>query len=520
MLPRARLLIVVGALGPASAATAQVTVAPESLRTVLPQGEEIVVAVTLANASPASIPFCLDFDRPLQRAPSHQLGAGCGEPGELLATFDSDDMPPGGSLFNPNSLTMTPDGRLLVAEFAANVRETYEFTAGLEYIRRFPHPVVNELDVAPVTVGVTYDADNGTLWWTNEEAEAQEVFRYLLLEGTLDGVATGRRIELPRVPAPPETGIPYAFFRGANYSAATGRFYYLDGINHQLRAIDTSGVAPPGYPLSLEEYPPPPDPINIALGPSDTHGEGSGPPAERIELRVIEGDFPMQSYTVLVTDPFGRDLGLPRTPLDEVRAIPGPASPQAVLRSRLDPNGVMYVTYAAFSIQGIAAIRPQPLAPSWLTLPQWMGTIPAGGTSELMLTLRAGQREPGEYRSTLVVEDTAGVVLASVPLTLVVEEAAPANEPGAGDAGVTLAVSPNPVAGAGTVTMTLARPAADVRVTVHDVLGRVVETLRATSLHPGTTRLPLDAAGLPAGVYVVRATGAGIVSAARFSVMR
>jgi hypothetical protein len=37
---------------------------------------------------------------------------------------------------------------------------------------------------------------------------------------------------------------------------------------------------------------------------------------------------------------------------------------------------------------------------------------------------------------------------------------------------------------------------------------------------PGITTLPLDAAGLPAGVYVVRAAGADWTATARFSVLR
>ncbi len=509
-----RSLFVAGAFAIASAPGAQVSVAPESLRVTLQRGEETAMTLVVANGGSSTIVFCLDFDRPLQRETTPRLGAGCGEPGEILATFETADYPGSGS-FNPHSLAMTPLGHLLVSELSD---VTYQFTYDLQYVRRFLHPVVNELDVAPLTVGVTYDAHRLSLWWMNEEAQGQTLLRYLLLEGSLDGVATGRRIELPRVPAPPEHGIPYAFFRGANYSSATGRFYYLDAINHQLRAIDTTGVAPPGYPLSLEAFPPPPDPINVALGPSDTHGEGSGPASERIELRVIEGDFPSETYRVVITDPLGRDLGLPATPLDEVRAIPGPAVPQAILRSRLDPNGVMYVTYAAFSVQGIAAIRPQPLAPSWLSLSQWMGTVSAGGSAALTLTFNAGDRSPGEYRSTLVVEDTAGVVLASVPLTMVVTPDTPA-EPGPGRARAWLTVSPNPARGAAVVTLTLPAATPAARVVVFDVLGREVEGLHDGPLSAGATRLILPL--LPAGVYVARAAVAGAApAAARFVVAR
>jgi len=499
-----RAFIVAGALTLASASNAQISVAPESVRVVLPQHQELAVGLVLANGGAASLAYCLDFDRPLQRAGDGGLGADCGEPGELLATFDTSDYPGAGS-FNPNSLTMTSLGRLFASELGD---VTYEFTSNLQYVRRYTHPKVNELDVTPLTVGVTFDADSGTMWWTNEEAVGQKLLRYLLLEGTLDGVATGRRIELPRVPAPPEYPNPWAFFYGASYSPATGRFYYSDPQNEHLWAIDTTGSVPDGYPLSLEAHPPPP---SIDDGPlrTDVHGEGVGPTAERIEVQVVLGAFPQHYYRVEVTDPRGRDLGLPATPLDEVQAIEGDASPVSFLRSRMDPNGVMYVTYVTFGPQGIAAIRPQPLAPSWLGVLKWRGDIPAGGSVQVPLTFRAGQRAPGEYRSTLVVEDTAGVVLASVPLTLVVEPATPANEPGAAEAGLTLSVSPNPVALAGAVTVTLARPAAFARVAMFDVLGRQVGGLHDGPLPAGASRLPLDASALPAGIYVVRATTAG-----------
>jgi hypothetical protein len=168
---------------------------------------------------------------------------------------------------------------------------------------------------------------------------------------------------------------------------------------------------------------------------------------------------------------------------------------------------------------GVAAIRPVPLSPTWLTLSHWMGTIPAGGSAEVTLTFRAGQRAPGEYRSTLVVEDTAGVVLASVPLTLVVEPDTPAEPGPEAERGIRLVVSPNPITAAATVSLTLAAPASDVTVTVHDVLGRQMGLVHHGPLPAGVTPLALDARSLPAGVYVVRAAGAG-GAALRFTVAR
>jgi hypothetical protein len=153
-----------------------------------------------------------------------------------------------------------------------------------------------------------------------------------------------------------------------------------------------------------------------------------------------------------------------------------------------------------------------------LALSDWSGTIPAGGSSEITLTFRAGQREPGEYRSMLVVEDTAGVVLASVRLTMVVTPDTPA-EPGPEDAGVTLAVSPNPVTTTGTVALTLPAAALSARVAVYDVLGREVGVVLERPLPAGRHTLDLPA-GLPAGVYLVRAVGAGVATVTTFLVIR
>jgi hypothetical protein len=488
-------------------------VAPESLRVVLIQGQEANASVSLTNGGAATVAFCLDFDRPLQRSQgSTALGVGCGEAGEILETFDSGDL---GNGWLPYGVTMTPDGRLFISEWAGGQR-TYELTPDLAFVRRFFHPTVSELSPFPTTTGVTYQPESGSLWWTNAEESAGTLHRVMLLEGTLDGVATGRRITLPIPPTgPPPTNSGYP--KGASYDPATGRFYYVDGLNQTLWAIDTTGVVPAGYPVTLEAYPG----VHYVGNVVDAYGGDEGR-IEGVRLELPVGEVLDNIFDqVTVTDTAGHDLGYDVTPLTEVIAINnGTASVRGAARSRLDPNGVLYVTYTTPGPDGVAAIRPVPLAPSWLTLSDWSGTIPAGGSTQLTLTFSAGQREPGEYRSTLVVEDTAGVVLASVPLTMVVEPATPANEPGAGEAGVSLTVSPNPVAGAGAVTLTLARPAADARVTVHDVLGREVAAVHDGPVAAGATRLSLDVAGLPAGVYVVRADGAGRSGAARFSVVR
>jgi len=503
------ILVVIAAFTVARGSDGQVVTSPESLRVVVAQGQEATNILLLQGAGEA-VPYCLDVNTPTQRWPAPSLGVGCGEPGELLAWADESSI---GFGWDPYAVTMTPDGRVFVAEFVG-ARRTYELTTDLLYVSRFQSPVVAELAI-PFTVGVTYNEDIGTLWWTNAEVDGFDVRRILLLEGTLEGVATGRRIEIPVPPTgPPPTNSGYP--KGASYDPATKRYYYLDVARREIWAVDTLGTAVPGYPVMLSAYP------SQYIGQTVEAIGGETGAAADVRLEIPAGVVGLDWEHVVVTDPLGTNLAL-ETPFVGIYNQ-GWYPVGSTARSRLDPNGVMYATFTGGGPgepDGVAAIQPVPLSPTWLTLSDWSGTIPPGGSTQVMLTFRAGQREPGEYRTTLVVEDTAGVVLASVPLTLVVEAGTPA-EPGPDEADVVLAVSPNPVAGAGAVTVTLARPAADVRIGVLDVLGREVAVLGQGPLPAGATRFTLAAGALPGGVYVVRVDrpGGHPMVTTRFSIVR
>ena len=90
--------------------------------------------------------------------------------------------------------------------------------------------------------------------------------------------------------------------------------------------------------------------------------------------------------------------------------------------------------------------------------------------------------------------------------------------PTEGDAAA-LAIYPNPSAGTATVALALAE-AADVRITVYDVLGRRVALLHDGPLTAGSHALALDGAGLPSGIYVVRVTGRGLGLTQRVTLAR
>ena len=360
-------------LGGSTPARAQLTVEPSSLSVTVPQGETTAETVTLRNTGAEPLGFCLNFDRPLQRADATlrlsetTVGSACGPLGEILGEVTGQSA---GIGWDPSGLTMTPDGRLFAADFSS--ARTHELTPELEIVRSFEHPFVAEIATHPVTQGLTYNADTGTLWWLNVEQQGSAATpRGLLLEGDLDGVPTGRRIALPRMSGdPPERISPF----GGSYDVATARYYFVGafiGGDSELWAVDSLGTVAPGYPLRPDAYP---GPVALGFGP-DAHGGASGEAeAVRIEMALsLPGGDGFDR--LIVVDREGHDLGI-ETPLPEISGFGSiEGNP---LRSRLDPNGVLYFAFGSFDATGILGIRPHPLPPSWLVMSEWDGDARAG----------------------------------------------------------------------------------------------------------------------------------------------
>ena len=80
------------------------------------------------------------------------------------------------------------------------------------------------------------------------------------------------------------------------------------------------------------------------------------------------------------------------------------------------------------------------------------------------------------------------------------------------------AAYPNPFAARAILRYDLPE-AGRVTLALYDVLGREVAVLHDGPLAPGSHRLAFDG-DLPAGVYLVRATGAGLRAAQRVTVVR
>jgi hypothetical protein len=389
---------------------------------------------------------------------------------------------------------------------------TYELTSGLEVVRSFPHPRVEEVSNSSGTWGVAYNTETETLWWLNLEGSSFNIGRALLLEGDLDGVATGRRIEIPvaeTAPPPAETGFP----TGLGYDPTRQQFFFTDAANDDIWAVDTLGTVIEDYPVRMEAYP------GAYLAGLDAHGSSLG---LRLELRAtLPGATNPQR--LLVVDALGDDTAPGSEPLVTLLPLSDPNAPPGVpsgepLRSRLDPNGVLYYPWGTFDDAGVVAIRPHPLPPSWLVVEGWDGTLAPGESREIALTFRPGARAVGDYTAVLQAFTAATGEAVEVPLTLSVTQRVGAEETAALEAS-SLSAYPNPSSGAATVALTLVAPSL-VRAVVYDVLGREVAVLHDGSLVAGEHVLRFDGRALPAGVYVVRVVGDGLTLSHRVTLLR
>ena len=144
----------------------------------------------------------------------------------------------------------------------------------------------------------------------------------------------------------------------------------------------------------------------------------------------------------------------------------------------------------------------------------------AGGRYSPNTPLAVFANTPAAGSYTLTVTDNSGGDTGTLNLWALLIDFSVAGENGASTAVSRLSVAPNPLAGQGQIDLTVAT-AQDVRVVLFDALGREVQVLFDRAMTAGQQAyVGFTTTNLPAGVYVVRATGTDLNLTQRVTVVR
>ncbi|MEM1089687.1 MAG: Ig-like domain-containing protein [Pseudomonadota bacterium] len=311
-------------------------------------------------------------------APEYQRGPAdfTALPGDVLLSAPY----PEGS---PLGITMSPEGDIWVADlFSGN---TVRYNSSLFIEETIQHPSFG------TTTGVAFDSSTNTLWWLDADFPA-------MVQGDLDGNFLNFFI-------PPTS--PGGLITGVEYDATLDAFFYIDIVTDDIYAVDRLGNLLPGYPV-------PQTSLDTGAGLF-----GNGLDVIEGKLDVLVGEISAGQVTQSeITDIFGTSLGV-NTPLT---AIPDDFINDLV-RSRLDPNGVVYVVGNATS--AIYAVEPAnlTLATPWASAEPEVGTIPAGSDATLDLTFDSTSLPFGSYSAELNVGGNFVNQAEAKPLGLTVEGA-------------------------------------------------------------------------------------------------
>ncbi len=501
-------------------AAAQIAVMPDTVAVSLAEGETVEVTLAVADAGGDSTRAWA-----LSLAPPPGEGDPPEPPGEFLFATTPDALS-----FGTYDLTMTPKGRMFAAG-ADGRNKTVELTASLDFVNEFEHPTTSSQSF---TSGLAYNDNTAKLWWLDFQGDSFEIEQALLLEGSLDGTATGNTFAAPFGDGACgyTTGRPvYLAYDSAHLEVKIDLFYYIDVAREEIWSIDTLGAAAVDYPVLMTGYagvPRPPDNPEGCLinGGFDAHALG-GEPVFEVSLGIPFNHPHSRVERVVVTDRAGQNRGA-ETSLFDLPTPDGFGIVQrlyGIVRSRLDPS-VLYLSVWT-GLTGdirhwVYAVRAAPLPPVWLHARPILFETEGTAETNLTLSLDASGLEPGVYEAVASVREGDGIgeVLVDVPVTLTVtppvDSEDEVTEPSAFALGEPY---PNPAADGVTVPVVLG-DAAEVSGTVFDVLGREVARLADGPMEAGRHALTLDGAALPAGVYLVRATSGEDAVTRRFTVMR
>ncbi len=379
-------------------------------------------------------------------------------------------------------LTQMPNGDVLAVDGGTIATTTiYQAPADLSAITA---TYTTASSLGGQVTGLAYNARTASLWVAIQETGALREIRF---EGTTI-VPTGRQVG---------TGIaPF----GLDYSPELDAFFVGEFGTGAVRAFTAAGTLLPGYPADVQ-----------ARGSNATTTPG---------LSFTEGLLEMTSFTTRLFQAGQFGMTVPGSP-----SFTLPTSTYGVKRSRLDPNGTLYLT----SRTGAGAASIRSLDPP--DLPANVGTrleaaaplfsvglLAPGATQTLPLVVDGTGLTEGSVQDELAfLTNAPGQRILRFPVTINVGPVAGEDGPTALDAVSTL---PNPARGAAQVRLSLSAPSA-VTVGVYNTLGQRVAVLaEGQLLAAGAHAFAFRTDALAAGVYVVRVQAGATVSTQKLTVIR
>jgi len=156
----------------------------------------------------------------------------------------------------------------------------------------------------------------------------------------------------------------------------------------------------------------------------------------------------------------------------------------------------------------------------WLSCQQQSGTVEAGDSTTIKITINTAGLEEGDYEAQLILEDDWAMRSIVLPVRLNVDE----NNGKPGDEPHPLIWSlnqnyPNPFNSSTSISYSLKMPAV-VRLAVYDLTGREVVGLVDGPQPAGVHRTTFDHSGLPSGVYLYRIEAGPFQAVRKMIVMR
>ena len=336
------------------------------------------------------------------------------------------------------------------------------------------------------TTGIAYNDNTQSLWIASQNSRFVREVRVVGSEFE----PTGRFFRAGFQP------------HGLDYSPELDLFLVGEFDARALYAITADGEVAPGYPVSVE-------------------GRSGGGTSNSPGLSFTQGLLEMTSRSSrsFQAGQFGLTV-----PGQEVFNLP--ELTYGLKRSRLDPNGVLYLTTrTSGGSASVVAVDPPDLPPGVGTpiqvLTPFFSTelLAPGAEAAVPTSVNGRVLVEGQADSEIFfLTNTPSNPIIRLPIRITVRNVA--GEDGPAELLSGASTYPNPVRGAARVSVTLGA-AETVTVDLYNTLGQRVAVLAdAAPMAAGETTLALPAGSLAAGVYVVRVQAGTSVSTHKVTVIR